>query len=290
MRALLPLVAGLPGCLLLAEPPSSVSGVLRPGDGLDDVAVAAVRVSAGWDTACALYADGRARCAWAEGSVPSPAPAVELVDLAVNGHACGVGADGLAICWGMGSNSPMAGAAPPAEAVISVRPGVDDTCALRAADGGITCWGGGASGETSPPAGAFAVLAMGRDDGCAIDTVGALRCWGAGLGEPPAGAFVDVAVGFDSACAVQQDGQLACWGAPVEAPGGGGFVAVSGTYLHFCALDADGRAACFGADTAGETAAPDAPLREVSAGWGMSCGIGAEDGRVTCWGDADLGG
>ena len=61
---------------------------------------------------------------------------------------------------------------------------------------------------------------MGSYHGCAIDTQGALLCWGmdsSGQGsDAPEGSFIDVACGEEHCLAVDTEGEMVCWGGSVE--------------------------------------------------------------------------
>ncbi len=67
------------------------------------------------------------------------------------------------------------------------------TCAIRARDRGIDCWGLNELGQASPPlTGRFRQLSVGGYVGCALTTARRLVCWGTGKqparpgGEQPA--------------------------------------------------------------------------------------------------------
>jgi hypothetical protein len=57
--------------------------------------------------------------------------------------------------------------------------GAEHTCALRADNHAIECWGGTEQfHQSTPPAGAFQSLTADIDRTCALDGAGALHCWG----------------------------------------------------------------------------------------------------------------
>lgn len=288
-------IALLPGCLLFADPPSSLTGTVPDDRNLSDVASWPVEVAVGFDLACARYEDERVRCSWGSSSAPAAAPDIRAQRIAVNDHACALDLDGLAHCWGFGSNGGMADAVPPAEPLSDIAPGVGDTCGIRASDGAIVCWGEGAFGESDPPPGAFTDVEVGRDVACGIRDDGSLSCWGSvanGLDTPPSGTgFVDLAVGFESACAVRDDDTHECWGAisSFEVPTGRFAKGITGNYFHFCILGDNSTPTCFGDDTSQETMPFPGPYTSVSAGWLATCGV-HENGEILCWGDvADIG-
>jgi hypothetical protein len=63
---------------------------------------------------------------------------------------------------------------------------------------------------TAPPAGSYSSIAGGLWNTCAVQSDGAVVCWG----RAPAtqtGPFVDVAVGEAWACAIDSNGTMSCW-------------------------------------------------------------------------------
>lgn len=174
--------------------------------------------------------------------------------------------------------------------------GRDHSCALLA-NGGVWCWGlndqgqlgDGTAIDRSQPsqvAGLSQVthLAVGQDHSCATDSHGALRCWGSGsngqLGngatddalEPVEADLTDVAgiaLGDDFTCAVTTAGSVYCWGENEHGQAGPGFG--DGVQEELPApIDVGG-----------------APTALV-AGKNHACAL-LEEGRVVCWGGADVG-
>jgi len=63
---------------------------------------------------------------------------------------------------------------------------------------GAALLGVDSNGESSPPAGSYVTVSAGGADTCAIDTGGAIHCWGdsgQGVTSPPAGTYEAVTVG-----------------------------------------------------------------------------------------------
>ncbi len=174
--------------------------------------------------------------------------------------------------------------------------GVNHTCALDDA-GAAWCWGartGGALGDgqsagTYNIPGAvqasgtlFSEISAGQSFTCALDTAGALWCWGVNnsgqLGSggttmstvpqraiiPVGMTFQQVSVGVSHACALATSGEVLCWGfnnqgrlgdgttinrlipTPVDSPLS--FVRVQAGRFHSCAIDADDQLHCWGAN------------------------------------------
>jgi alpha-tubulin suppressor-like RCC1 family protein len=181
-----------------------------------------------------------------------------------------------------------------AERALRLAAGGAHTCAI-ADSGGLWCWGsgdrgeigvGGTSDQPTPapvPVGMAPVtaVALGGAHTCAIDSIGAVYCWGANdrgqLGIGSAGADVTsparvsgpaavaIAAGGDHTCASYASGQVACWGAndtgdlgdgtTMDRAGPAVVANVSGTVTaggaHSCASNG-GALACWGADTSGQ--------------------------------------
>ena len=243
---------------------SALSTAPVPVIGVSD----AVAVGAGFQSSCALIADGTVEC-WGNNSygqlgdgdttiVMSPTPVAVLglsgaTSLSVGyQHACAVVSGGGVRCWGDGRSGELGnGAAIEAsttvavsglEGVTAVAAGGNHTCALRP-DGTVWCWGrnndgqlgngGGALLSSTPEpvtglAGVVALAAGGEDATCALRADGTVACWGAGAG-----------------------GQLGNWGTanestPVPVYGLSGATAVAAGNDYFCARLRDATIACWG--------------------------------------------
>jgi hypothetical protein len=222
--------------------------------------------------------------------------------------ACAVTAGGGVMCWGeggagqLGNGSSTTSSVPVqvvglTSGVASVTVGQSFACALTTG-GGVMCWGENPSGElgnnTTTPSnvpvqvtgltsGVTAVSA-GAALACAIETGGAVVCWGSGIygglgnGTNDVGlvpgqvtgltsGVTSVSAGNFNACAVTAGGSVMCWG--YNGYGGLGDNSVTNSNLPVQVMGL----------TSGATA--------VSAGGAMTCAV--VSCGVQCWGSGDLG-
>jgi alpha-tubulin suppressor-like RCC1 family protein len=229
----------------------------------------AVEVSIGLEDTCARTGEGRVRCwgfnEWSivgDGTTTkrlSPAPAiagftdVAQLSIGASNTACALRTDGTVACWGRIDTGILGdGVSPRPPGYIStpqIVPGVHgaievavgvQACALMP-DGTMTCWGGCASGTTSPcttitpstfpGVDHVAHMIFGWIFQCVLRTTGDVWCWGQNrdgeLGDgtsseretpAPVPGLTDVKMlaggGMTSrgACAVKGDGSVWCWG------------------------------------------------------------------------------
>ena len=195
----------------------SVSNSLSPVvvSGLDsDV----VRLTAGFDFACAVHQSGKIMC-WGNNvsgqlgngkSERSVTPVnVDIVNSKVltasagYAHTCAVTEDGKGHCWGLSNDGQLGDSNPTLTSLANVVEGlgihsVNDikttyysSCALTVG-GGVKCWGSNNSGElgdgtTEPKYESVDVLGLtsnvrtvekNSESACAITTAGGLKCWG----------------------------------------------------------------------------------------------------------------
>lgn len=328
-------------------------------------AVSIVRVSAGGYHTCALDSDGAISCwglgsyeqlgtgSTETNAVPAPVLApdgVTFTDVAAgNAHTCAIDTDGAVWCWGVdldGGDEADLNATHGPERVtfpdgtrITAIDGTYHSCAL-AEDGGAWCWGRGTEGQLGDGASAdapspvevarpdgvtFAAIATGAFHSCALDTDGAVWCWGKDLGDVPTrlampdGAIATVlTAGFGHTCVLTRDGAAWCWGegndgqlgdgtgttgatepVAVQMPDGVRFTAIDGGNAHTCAIATDGSVWCWGLGLQGgstDGASTDHPIvvigggdaTAISAGGFHSCAL-LGDGTTWCWGDDALG-
>jgi alpha-tubulin suppressor-like RCC1 family protein len=145
----------------------------------------------------------------------------------------------------------------PTNPVVHLRAGGDHACVVRQ-DGGVACWGEGASGQLGDDAGLARStmvpvpglpvraldVALGDAHSCALLVDGSVWCWGANttgqLGDgttvsraqpAPVVALDDavaVAAGGAFSCALRADGSVTCWGSNATGQLGGGAGAAGG--------------------------------------------------------------
>ena len=309
----------------------NTAGELGTGDGLSHTRPAAVTghltfasLSAGDGFTCGVTHSGVAYC-WGRNpygqlgsrtpqrsETPLPVAAAGLVFLQVSagrGHACGIGADHAAYCWGSNEDGQL---------------GTGDTAR---------------STRPLPVAGrlSFDSLSAGWSHTCAVTREGAAYCWGSNaagqLGNgttvasrvPVAVAhihdFVSVSAGARHTCGLTARGIVYCWGddfddqlrmgsgvgtsVPLDTRIGRRFLAVTAGAFHTCALTRESiyRLTCWGFNQESQLGVNDAlpartvtsreifggiPFVQIDAGDAHTCGV-TEDGAVYCWGRNDDG-
>ncbi len=226
-------------------------------------------------------------------------------------HACGLLADGSALCWGYDWDGRTVVPELP-QPLQQISCGGGTTCAIDA-EGAISCWGETSLLTVTVPDGSFVSMDSGFDFACALDADGLATCWGDdqhGQTDSPADGFVKISAGRTHACGLRADGQVLCWGGhnPAAAPPppgdassppphageiadygqtlvpAGSYSDVAAGDYHTCLLTTEGVPVCFGNDRAGEIDPPEGlVLQRVQAGGVHSCGLDAA-GAVHCWG------
>ena len=195
-------------------------------------------------------------------------------------HACALRADGIARCWG--GNPSGETNVPSLMLFQQISAGLNFTCGLSYA-GAIACWGNDSTGQTAAPPGLFTQIAAGREHACALDPDGTAVCWGDIAYAPADVAFKAIDSGLDYSCGLTTAGRVECWGKITESVAGP-FTALAVGLHHFCALRPDGVAACYGSNPGHQTEPPETAFSAIAAGWHHTCGITQADGFLECWG------
>jgi alpha-tubulin suppressor-like RCC1 family protein len=312
MRRLWVLVA-IPLALGLADRAQAVTR----GRGEGGSRVQRPRISALYNTTCAVLDDGTPRC-WGANALgqigngtvtTSQTPPAQptgiggVVAVATGqGHACVLLGSGLVKCWGDNSsgqlgNGTSGGPSNTAVSVsgltlaVAIAAGENFTCVLRV-DGTARCWGFGNSGQlgngtfnnSSVPvtvsglSNAVAITA-GRGHACALLADGTARCWGSGNSGK-----------LGNGSAADQE-------SPVPVSGLNGAVAVVAGYFHTCALLVDGSGQCWGRNLEGQLGdgtlvsktvpTPVSQLTQaiaIATGFTHTCAV-RSDGGMRCWGN-----
>ncbi len=233
-----------------------------------------LQVASGTDFSCAIDANHLLAC-WGRipGSVALSVPSLSLTQVAARRRlACGLDPGGHVLCFNL-DGDPVAAA--PADRFTQIGVGGDFACGLRDdgrhEDGPIVCWstipGQPLAASDQAPEGRFTAISIGATSSCAVDTSGAIDCWGA---DPLAGRSPLVGLFSD-----------------VSVSGGGGTAPVEGT--HGCARRVDGTLTCWGYEGAGQAVAPTGVFRQVSVGLIHTCAIQLPYLNVVCWGDRGSG-
>lgn len=220
---------------------------------------------------CGLRSDGTVAC-WgaqpqrsdAAGDPPWPPPG-EFAALSSGEPMCALRIDGSLACavstWGE-DDEPT-----PGGAFVSVSVGDDFACGIRPSLS-VECWGsdfapvtsGGDviyghvdTGKTRPPEGAFTAVAAAFFHACALDTAGAVVCWGDNRGGQlvgiPEGRFAAVTAGLVTTRGLRVDGAVVCWGGAARGAEDvvpvGRFVAIS---ERMCGVSLGGNIDCWRSD------------------------------------------
>jgi alpha-tubulin suppressor-like RCC1 family protein len=228
-------------------------------------------------------------------------------------HACAVLIDGTVKCWGNNSNGQLGDGTTTSSLVpvtvsgiasgaTKISLGFRHSCAL--VSGGVKCWGANGSGQlgngttvasstpvdaTGLTSGVTDVTASGDAVGgvsgtCAIDSLGAVKCWGGNnygqLGDGTTtsktvptqvtgltSGFTQVSANVGTVCAVKSDGKSYCWGdytvgqlsgdvggflySPKDPIGLSGLVSSVSVGLYFSCAIHNGAAKCWGANSYG---------------------------------------
>ena len=284
-------------CGLLISGEARCWGLFFAGEA-EPVAGPFTAISAGWFHACGLRPDGAVACwgnddAWAQASPPGPFASLS----AGWEYTCGLRPDGAVACWARQPGcaawalirrfrndpwypeecwdrigSPAADA--PAGSFTAVAAGAGHACALRAADGGVVCWGDNRFGQTEAPAGEFTALSAGFAHTCGLRPDDFATCWGnnnIGQATPPPGEFTEITAGEWHTCGLRPGGDAECWGQYTNATKRRGELVTPWASRHTMAWK-DAR-----------PTPPPGPYTTLAAGNFGTCAIRA-DRSIDCWG------
>ncbi|HKP28998.1 MAG TPA: hypothetical protein VJU15_06330, partial [Gemmatimonadales bacterium] len=223
-------------------------------------------------------------------------------------HACGLGEDGTAFCWGSNDAGQLGIGA-------IGNPPVFSNLSPLVVTGGFS----------------FSRGTSGAAHSCAITLVAVAYCWGSNdagqLGNSTNGvspavvsgsnAFSILSAGVKHTCGLTTGGRVYCWGSNAEGQIGVGpatgpfqtpqpvaptltFASVAAGELHSCAVTTIGETYCWGNNTQGQaglgndpgpnvpTGIPGGGYLEVVAGRNHTCGR-LNTNEVFCWGDNEFG-
>ena len=166
--------------------------------------------------ACGVGEDSTARCWGSSDNGRTVVPdGATFTDLAAGGaHTCGITRDGTARCWG--ANWGDQAVPPTGVSFTTIAAGAWHTCGITD-DGTARCWGWNSHGQTVVPHGTtFTAIVAGRLHTCGITITGSTRCWGEnghGQADVPHGVtFTALAVGDTHTCGITRAGHTLCWG------------------------------------------------------------------------------
>ena len=222
-------------------------------------------------------------------------------------HACGLQADGTALCWGRNISDSLK--IPGGNLTLSqISAGLNFTCALRV-NGAIACWGENEAGQASPPDGRFYDISAGQNHACAL-SAGALTCWGKGFPDGPQTiqeiptflSTIQAGAGFT--CGLTTDADMACWTNGDEelenkfgddgselAITPGPFAELAIGLHHACAIKSDGSIFCALEERkhySQRARPPSTKFVQATGGWYHACGI-TEASDIECWGSGAPG-
>lgn len=181
---------------------------------------------------------------------------------------------------------------------VAVDTGGSATCAIRAKDRGIDCWGLNELGQASPPLkGKFKSLSLGGSVGCALTIGNRLACWGQETSLPGPDQvrrrYVAVSAGEGHVCVIRAGNRaVECWGSnthgQLNSPRGA-FRSISSRANKTCGVRQNGLLACWGDPAFLAYPRPTGTFRDVSVGTLHGCAVRADDSKVVCWGNGYYG-
>ncbi len=255
-------------------------------------------------------------------------------DLVAGDHfACVLDSLGDTYCWGdnqqgqliVSSKTDQLNRIPTgAPKAANLDAGANNLCLLKL-DASVSCYGDTSSGQSGFLLASSSVLKnskvanvakidAGLDTTCALDSIGALTCWGALVPNLVKDQrFIDISVGDASACGVSGEKKVLCWGSNSSGQLGNDsarsslgasaiaienvrFVSVSVGLKHACAVSENGLTYCWGDNSRQQLGSVGASSRipkpvpgigtavSVNSGDNHNCALQSV-GTAICWGD-----
>ncbi len=171
----------------------------------------------------------------------------------------------------------------------------DCGCPGAACGFGESCDPGSATCVSQPDCGlGFTVVSSGRYNSCALDELGAARCWGnndSGQSVAPPGTFERIAAGRDHACALDAAGMATCWGSDSfgqASPSSDALSEISAGTWGTAAIAQDGTLRFWGWEGYVGYTLPAGVFEQVSTGLDHACAIDSSH-ALHCWGYDNLG-
>lgn len=145
-------------------------------------------------------------------------------------------------------------------------------------------------GVAPDPALRFVDVAYGRNNACAVDTEGAIHCWGSSQTPPSSDQpFVQIALNNVAMCALDRAGQVRCNNGSVALPAGTYTqVRLGHAGANACGITESGQVVCAGSAASITADVPSGAFEEVAVGNGHACARSV-DGEYTCWGSNGWG-
>ena len=220
-------------------------------------------------------------------------------------HSCGVTLDGNIQCFGgnlFGELDPPPFNSP----VIGITAGFNHNCAIDSSNQ-VQCWGLNTNGQLDVPVtvGGFVKVDAARTASCGIDTSGDIHCWSTDTffqaGTTISGPFIDLDIDSNAACALTANGDIECFAIRerqnLTPPTNGPYTDLTVTNSAICGLRTDQFLDCSFPDSTPSffDAVPEQYPTDIAFssiersaqqfGGVPICGIRADDGTISCFGD-----
>ena len=266
------------------------------------------QVAPGAQHICTLDSSGQVECTTTPVATrflpPDDLPLMREIS-AGQQHTCGITLDGGVECWGADAFGVLQ--VPEFDAsVVSLSAGINHTCAIDE-NNQVQCWGLGTNGQLDVPdvPGGFVKVDAGREASCGIDVNGDIHCWSTidsfVFDQPVEGPFIDLDLSVLSACGLTSNGDIDCFVlndfVEITPPTNGPYSDLTVTIGSICGLGMDQLLDCsfreptmFSADPMIEEFPLEVAFSSIErsaqvAGATPVCGVRAESGTISCFGD-----